>query len=205
MDALLIIDVQNDYCPGGALPVPEADLAIPVINRLRSAFDVIIHARDWRPANHCSFAGSHPGREPGDVIRIGSDELVLQPAHCVQGSPGADPPDALVVGPEDLLIQKGVNPAVPSHSAFYDADRSRSTGLETLLYREGASDVCICGLGLEGSILRTALDARWIGFDVAVVLDACRGCDPSAQKAALDQIRESGGRTITSADLLGGP
>jgi len=176
-EALLVIDVQNDFCPGGALPVPEGDAVIAPINRLIGAAAHVLLTQDWHPAGHGSFASSHRGRQPYDSIDMPYGPQILWPDHCMQGSKGAEFHPALAATRAELVIRKGYNPAIDSYSAFFENDRSTPTGLGGYLRSRGIGAVALCGLATDFCVLYSALDARAEGFAVTVYEDACRGID----------------------------
>ena len=174
--ALIIVDVQNDFCPGGALPVPEGNAVVPVINGISPKFDKVVATQDWHPENHVSFAKNH-GREPYEVIVLGNTEQVLWPEHCVQGSPGADLHPDLDLRPVDLIIRKGSDPRIDSYSAFLENDQVTETGLHAYLRGLRIEDVYLCGLATDYCVCFSALDARTFGFNTYFLLDATRGID----------------------------
>lgn len=212
MNCLIIVDVQNDFCPGGALPVPGGDQVVPVINRLMGRFDRVVATQDWHPPEHLSFAANHPGRKPGDVIQLAGLEQMLWPVHCVQGTPGAEFHPDLDRSGIQAVFRKGMDPEIDSYSGFFDNGRRRSTGLEDYLRREGVDEVYICGLATDYCVRWTALDAVRLGFRTYVIEDACRGVElrPGDVAAALDQMRQAGVQVVHSSALLekassGGP
>jgi len=200
MNCLIIVDVQRDFCPGGALPVPEGNQVVPVINRLMRRFDRVVATQDWHPPGHLSFAANHPGKKPGDVILLGGLEQVLWPVHCVQHTPGADFHPELDRSRIHRVFQKGTDPEIDSYSGFFDNGRRRSTGLEQYLRGEGVEEVYICGLATDYCVRWTALDAVRLGFTTYVIEDACRGVNlrPGDVAAALDQMRQAGVQLISS-------
>lgn len=199
-DVLLVVDVQNDFMPGGALAVPHGDEVVPVINRLASQFSNVVLTQDWHPANHISFAASHPGRKPFETITLPYGEQVLWPVHCVQSTPGAKPHAALDVRRAQLIVRKGCNPAVDSYSAFLEADRKTRTGLAGYLRDKGIRHVYCVGLATDYCVAWSALDARAEGFDVTVIEDGCRAIDlnGSLDKAWAD-MAAAGVRRIHAA------
>ena len=195
MEALLVVDVQNDFCPGGTLPVPEGDAVVPVINRLRADFPLVVFTRDWHPPDHCSFAATH-GREVGEVIVIDGIEQILWPVHCVQNTPGADFHPDLVRTPADPVINKGVDPRVDSYSAFFDNQRRRSTGLDDLLRKHGVDALVVTGLATDYCVLYSVLDALELGYEVRVPRKATRGVNlhPGDVESAFRRMQEAGAR-----------
>lgn len=200
MRALLLVDVQNDFMPGGALAVSEGDLIVPVVNALMPRFGLVVASQDWHPADHASFASNHPGTAPGDTVMLGEVEQVLWPDHCVQNSPGASFHSGLDIAFIDHVVRKGADPAVDSYSAFYDNDRVRDTGLRAYLEERGVDELVIAGLATDYCVKYTALDAVGLGFGVVVVRDACRSVEMAAGDGdrAFEQMRGSGARVLGS-------
>jgi nicotinamidase/pyrazinamidase len=176
-DALLVIDMQKDFLPGGALGVPEGDAIVPIINRLVGAFTQVVFTQDWHPSNHVSFAASHAGAKPFDLAKQPYGDQILWPRHCVQGEPGAELHEGLDVDAAFLVLRKGANPGVDSYSAFTEADGKTTTGLAAILKARGVQRVFACGLATDFCVAHTALDARLAGFETFVVEDACRAID----------------------------
>ncbi|SIQ55022.1 nicotinamidase/pyrazinamidase [Rhizobium sp. RU35A] len=206
MKALLIIDVQNGFCPGGNLPVPEGDKVVPVINRLieDGSYDLVVASQDWHPADHGSFASQHPGAKPFDMGTLSGKPQVLWPDHCVQTTPDADFHPDLNTDAIDYIQQKGENPAVDSYSAFRDNDQAAVTGLAGYLKAQQVKELDICGLATDYCVKFSALDARDMLPDAKVcfIEDASRGIDPEGVKAAIAEMREKGVAIITSRDVL---
>lgn len=201
--ALLVIDVQNDFTPGGQLAVPEGDLIVPLINRLSGLFKQVIIAQDWHPSGHASFASSHPGRKPYEVIQLPYGEQTLWPDHCVQGSAGAEFHPDLKLPHAQLIIRKGCNPDIDSYSAFLEADRRTTTGLAGYLKERGIDTVYMVGLALDFCVMFSALDARAAGFNTFVVLDACRAIDMEGSLAtAMERMQTAGVGLIQSNQLI---
>ena len=175
--ALVIIDVQNDFCPGGALEVPDGDAVIPVINQIAPRFSAYILAQDWHPPGHLSFASSHEGKAPFETATLPYGEQVLWPDHCVQGTHGAAFHQDLATAGAALVLRKGFRPAIDSYSAFYENDRSTPTGLAGYLRNRGISRLFFAGLATDFCVAYSAIDGAREGFEVAVVEDACRGID----------------------------
>jgi len=196
MKALIIVDVQNDFLPGGALAVPEGDQVVPVINQLSQEFDLVFTTQDWHPANHCSFAASHPGKKVGDRILIDGQEQILWPVHCVQNTYGAELAAGLnpKVISGGVRISKGIDERVDSYSGFFENQRKRGTGLDALLRRHGADDLTIVGLATDYCVKATVLDARDLGFKVTVHENACRAVNlaPDDGTNALAAMRQAG-------------
>jgi len=176
-EALLVIDLQNDFMPGGALAVARGDEVVPVANRLARAFEHVIVTQDWHPRDHISFAASHAGKSPFERIALPYGEQVLWPMQCVQGTAGAALHEALDIAHARLVIRKGYRRTIDSYSAFVEADRETPTGLAGYLRESGVKRVWCCGLATDYCVAWTALDARAAGFEAVVVEDACRAID----------------------------
>jgi nicotinamidase/pyrazinamidase len=176
-DALLVVDVQNDFCPGGKLAVAHGDQVVPVINRLAARFQHVILTQDWHPAGHLSFASSHPGKKPYDTTLVSYGPQVLWPDHCVQGTPGAEFRKDLHIPHAALIIRKGIRPEIDSYSAFYENDRRTPTGLAGYLGERGFTRVFLAGLAFDFCVRYSCEDAVREGFDAIVIEDACRGID----------------------------
>lgn len=202
--ALILVDIQNDFIPGGALAVAEGDKVVPVANRIQSAFDLIVATQDWHPANHGSFASQHPGKKPGDVIDLNGIAQVLWPDHCVQHSRGAEFHRDLEMRRVAKIFQKGVDPDIDSYSGFFDNGHRRGTGLAEYLRAQKVSDIYIAGLATDYCVKFTALDGRTLGLNVFVIEDACRGVNlaPGDSATAIDQMRSAGVNIVTSDDLV---
>src|SRR5215468_1728189 len=183
-DVLLVIDVQNDFCPGGTLAVPHGDEVVPIINRLAGRFPNVVLTQDWHPADHLSFASTHPGRRPYEVTTAAYGPQVLWPDHCVQATAGADFHKALNVPHAGLVLRKGIRRAIDSYSAFYENDRKTPTGLVGYLQERNLTKVFLAGLAFDFCVRYSAEDATRAGFAVAVIEDACRGIDIEASVAA---------------------
>jgi nicotinamidase/pyrazinamidase len=176
-EALIVTDVQNDFCPGGALAVPDGDAIIPAVNRLVGEFAHVILIQDWHPPGHSSFASAHPGRQPFETIEAAYGPQTLWPEHCVQGTPGAAFHPALAAAHAELILRKGFRRGVDSYSAFRENDRRTPTGLAAYLRERGFERLTLCGLATDYCVLFSALDARAAGFAVALAANACRGID----------------------------
>ncbi|MGR3494600.1 bifunctional nicotinamidase/pyrazinamidase [Citreimonas sp.] len=177
MQALIVIDVQNDFCPGGALAVPEGDAIVAPINALMREYDAVILTQDWHPAGHSSFASQHAGKAPMETIEMPYGTQVLWPDHCVQGSPGAAFHPELETTRADLIIRKGFRRGIDSYSAFFENDHETPTGLEGYLRTRGIDRLTMVGLALDFCVNFSAVDAAKLGFDVTVREDLCRGID----------------------------
>ena len=192
-EALIVIDVQNDFCPGGALAVEGGDQVIAPINALMDKFSAVILTQDWHPADHSSFADSHPGKAPFEMIDMPYGAQVLWPAHCIQGSMGAEFHSDLKTDRADMIIRKGYNREIDSYSAFFENDRKTPTGLEGYLRTRAITDLTIVGLATDYCVNYSAVDAARLGFNVRVRQDACRGIDMDGSlSAALDTMVEAG-------------
>jgi nicotinamidase/pyrazinamidase len=176
-DVLLVVDVQNDFCPGGALAVPRGDEVVPLINRLATRFAHVVLTQDWHPAEHLSFASSHAGRKPYETIAVSYGAQILWPDHCVQGTPGAQFRPDLQIAHAELVLRKGYHRAIDSYSAFYENDRRTHTGLAGYLRERGLRRVFLAGLAFDFCVRFSAEDAKREGFEVVVFEDACRGID----------------------------
>jgi nicotinamidase/pyrazinamidase len=174
---LLVIDVQNDFCPGGALAVNQGDTIVPVINTISSRFPVVVATRDWHPLGHVSFASSHEGKSVYDEVEIEGVSQVLWPDHCVQGSKGADFHPGLDLRPLNLIIHKGRSASLDSYSAFFENDHRTPTGLEGYLKSLNVSKVYVCGLAIDYCVYFSAMDAVRSGFETFVLPDAAKGVD----------------------------
>jgi len=202
-DALIVVDVQYDFLPQGALAVPGGEEILPLVNRLAEAFTQVVFTQDWHPAGHASFASSHPGRQPFETIELEYGAQRLWPDHCVQGTHGADLHASLDLNRANLILRKGANPQVDSYSAFVEADGRTSTGLAALLYARNVTRLFLCGLATDFCVAFTALDARSAGFDTFVVEDSCRGIDAEGSLAvAWARMSAAGVEKLNSDALL---
>lgn len=191
--ALIVIDVQNDFCPGGALAVAGGDEVVAPINALMADFATIVLTQDWHPAEHASFAANHPGAAPFSLTQMPYGPQVLWPAHCVQGTWGAAFHPALRTDAAQLVIRKGFRPAIDSYSAFFENDRATPTGLDGYLRSRGITQLTLAGLATDYCVAYSALDAVRLGYGVTVGQDACRAIDLDGSLAqALAQMRASG-------------
>jgi nicotinamidase/pyrazinamidase len=203
-DVLIVVDVQNDFCPGGALAVPEGDQVIEPIHRMRPLFEHIILTQDWHPVDHVSFAVAHPGKQPFESIGLAYGEQTLWPPHCVQGSRGAEFHPALHLPQAELILRKGFRRQIDSYSAFFENDRTTATGLAGYLRERGLLRVFLAGLAFDFCVGYSALDARRLGFEALVVRDACRAIDLEGSVARIEaEFAESGVRVMQSAELVG--
>lgn len=200
MNALLIVDVQNDFLPGGALAVEEGDQIIPVINKLQEKFDFIVATQDWHPELHKSFAANNPGKKVGELINLDGEEQVLWPVHCVQGSAGAKFHQDLNQEKWAEVFQKGTNPVVDSYSGFYDNSRKENTGLGDYFHQHNITDVYVVGLAADYCVKFTVLDALKEGFDVFLVTDATKAVNlsPGDFENSLKEMSKAGANLLSS-------
>ncbi len=202
--ALLLVDVQNDFMPGGALAVSGGDKIVPVLNRLLPKFEHVLATQDWHPANHGSFAANHPGHKPGEVIELNGLQQILWPVHCVQNSRGARFQRDLNSAAIKRVFQKGMDPQTDSYSGFFDNGHKNPSGLADYLKEMSVSKVYIGGLATDYCVMFTALDARAEGFDVFLIQDACRAVNlqPTDEQAALVKMEQAGCHLIDSASPI---
>jgi nicotinamidase/pyrazinamidase len=195
---LLVVDLQNDFCAGGALAVPDADAIVPTVNRLARRFTHVVLTQDWHPPGHSSFASAHPGRHPFETLTLDYGLQTLWPDHCVQGSRGADFHPGLRIPHAELVLRKGFRREIDSYSAFFENDQRTSTGLCGYLRERSLRRVTLAGLAFDFCVLWSAKDARRLGFDVVVVEDACRAIDAqgsaNAARRELTQLGVTRGR-----------
>jgi nicotinamidase/pyrazinamidase len=203
--ALIVVDVQNDFCPGGALAVSEGDQVVPVINKIAPLFDVVVATRDWHPKGHVSFASAHEEHEISEAIEVDGMEQMLWPDHCVQGTKGADFHPDLDTGPVNLILHKGTRTDLDSYSGFLETDRTTSTGLEAYLKGLDVAEVSVCGLATDYCVFFTAMDAVNAGFKTRLVTDAARGIDqPEGNiERTTGEMKDAGVTFVTSAELVG--
>ncbi|WP_026950164.1 bifunctional nicotinamidase/pyrazinamidase [Algoriphagus mannitolivorans] len=202
--ALLIVDVQNDFIPGGALEVKDGDQIIPMINAIQKKFSHVIVTQDFHPANHGSFASQYDGKSPGEFVVLGGLDQILWPDHCVQGTFGAEFHKDLDQSNWEVIFQKGKNPEVDSYSGFFDNARKGDTGLNAYLKAKGIDTVFVCGLALDYCVKFTALDAKSLGFETFLIEDATRAVNlsPSDGKDAIEEMRKSGIQICTYKEFL---
>ncbi len=202
-NALIIIDVQNDFCPGGALAVNEGDRVIPVINQIAERFQKVVATQDWHPKNHVSFASAHPGKKEHETVTVNGLEQSLWPDHCVKGTSGADLHRDLRRDLIDLMLRKGTDPSLDSYSAFLENDRKTRTGLHGYLNALGIANLFFAGLATDYCVFFSAMDAVEFGFEVCVIEDACRGIDvpDNNMEKSLDAMRDRGIAVIQSNEL----
>jgi nicotinamidase/pyrazinamidase len=197
MNALLLVDLQNDFCPGGALAVPDGDQIFPRINELQKKFDLVVATQDWHPADHGSFAVNHPGKKPGDVVELAGLSQILWPVHCVQGTSGAALHPLLDRSAIERVFRKGMDPLTDSYSGFFDNGHRHATGLEAYLRERGIDSVYLCGLATDYCVKFTALDAVRLGFETFLIEDACRGVNlqPGDVERAVEEMKAKGVRS----------
>lgn len=204
--ALIIVDLQPDFLPGGPLGVPEGDAIVEPVLALLRHYDTVVATQDWHPADHGSFAANHPGRSVGELTELGGLEQILWPTHCVQGSPGAELAPALQAERErlDAIFKKGTDPGIDSYSGFFDNGKRKATGLGDWLLAREIEELAICGLALDYCVKFTALDALELGFRTRLVRDGTRAVnlEPGDDERAFAAIREAGGEVVDSASLL---
>ncbi|ENN87715.1 pyrazinamidase/nicotinamidase protein [Rhizobium freirei PRF 81] len=206
MKALLLIDIQNGFCPGGNLPVPDGDQVVPVANKLIDSgkYDLIVASQDWHPAGHGSFASAHLGKKPFEIGRLSGKPQMMWPDHCIQNTKDAEFHPDLHVDDADFIQQKGQNPLVDSYSAFRDNDQAALTGLAAYLRNKGVTALDLCGLATDYCVKFSALDAVEMlpGVSVRFIEDASRGIDPAGVKAAMEEMRARGVAIIDSRAAL---
>ena len=203
MRALILVDIQNDFLPGGALAVRRGDEVVPVANRVQPGFDLIVATQDWHPPDHGSFASRYPGRKPGELSELAGLPQVLWPDHCVQGSIGAAFAPGLQMNRVEAIFRKGTDPAIDSYSGFFDNGHRKSTGLGDYLKGRGADEVSVLGLATDYCVKFTALDGRQLGFRVFFFEDGSRGVElaPGDVARAIADMRGAGVQVVRSSDL----
>lgn len=195
-DALIVIDMQNDFCPGGALPVPGGDEITGHLNRLLEEFAITVMTQDWHPEGHASFASQHPGKAPFDTATLSYGAQTLWPDHCVIGSKGAQIHPRINTDHADMIIRKGFRPGTDSYSAFFENDHATQTGLHGYLQDRGATAVTLVGLAFDYCVLWTALDAVKLGYEVTVIEAATRAIAPDTAEAARESLIDAGVRLV---------
>ena len=202
--ALIVVDVQVDFCPGGSLAVADGEAVVPVINRLASRFGTVVATRDWHPEGHGSFASSHPGKNPFERGRLGGIDQMLWPDHCIQGSAGAEFHPKLDVRPVRVVLHKGFRADLDSYSAFFENDHTTSTGLEYLLKGLGFQRLYFCGIATDVCVLFSVIDALRLGFECVLVEDGCRGVDRPAGSvdSAIGRMKDGGCLVIRSDEVV---
>jgi nicotinamidase/pyrazinamidase len=203
MNALIIVDLQNDFLPGGALPVPHGDEVIPLANEVQQRFELVVATQDWHPPDHGSFAANHPGKKPGDRIILDSIEQILWPVHCVQNTHGAEFAPAFDTSRIAHVFHKGVERNIDSYSTFFDNAHRRHTGLADYLKQRSIKDIYLMGLALDYCVKYSVLDARQLGLNTHVILDGCRGIELERGDIdrALDEMKRAGAVLLQSSEL----
>jgi nicotinamidase/pyrazinamidase len=203
MNALVIVDLQNDFLPGGALPVPHGDEVIPLANELQDRFELVVATQDWHPADHGSFAENHPGKKPGDRIMLDGIEQILWPVHCVENTRGAEFVSSFDRSRVARVFQKGIDPRIDSYSTFFDNAHRRTTGLGDFLKEQAVTDIYLLGLALDYCVKFSALDARGLGLNTHVIVDACRGIalEPGDLEKAIEEMERAGATILPSRAL----
>lgn len=203
MKALILADIQKDFLPGGALPVPRGDEIIPVVNELLKHFELVVAIQDWHPPNHASFASNHPEKKTYEKIILDGLEQVLWPDHCVQGSAGASFADALNTNPIEAIFRKGTDPSIDSYSGFFDNGHKKSTALGDYLRGRKVRTIYVVGLAADYCVYFTIMDGLELGFETILIQDATRALSEDGFKAALKNIKVKGGKVILSREVLG--
>ena len=203
MKALILVDIQNDFVPGGALAVPQGNEIVPLANNVQAYFDLVVATQDWHPANHGSFAVNHPGKKPGEIIDLEGLEQILWPVHCVQDTFGAEFVEGLQTGTVRRVFRKGTDPAIDSYSGFFDNGHRKATGMGDYLKEEGVTEVYLMGLATDYCVKFTALDAVELGFGTFVIEDGCRGVELSQGdvERAYSEMKERGVIVIDSSRI----
>ena len=204
MKALILVDIQNDFLPGGALAVPDGDAVISIANHVQAVFPLVVATQDWHPANHGSFAASHPGKKVFEQVDLNGLPQTLWPVHCVQNTPGAALAASLKQGRIAKIFQKGTDPGIDSYSGLFDNGHRKSTGLGEWLKEEGVTEVFVCGLATDYCVKFTALDAVQFGFKMYLIEDASRGVNlgPEDVKNAIAEMKKAGVAVLQSADIF---
>jgi len=203
MKTLIIVDLQNDFLPGGALAVPQGDEVVPLANELQRRFELVVATQDWHPPDHGSFAANHPAKKPGDRIILDGIEQILWPVHCVQNTHGAEFAPSFDTSRIAHIFHKGIDPRIDSYSTFFDNAHRRHTGLAHYLEKRWIKDIYLLGLALDYCVKYSALDARQLGLNTHVILDGCRGIElePGDIGRALDEMKEADAVLLKSTDL----
>lgn len=202
MKALVVVDIQNDFCPGGALEVPGGDEIIEPTNNLLSTFDCVVQTQDWHPSDHSSFASNHKGKKPFDTIDMEYGEQVLWPDHCVQGTKGSEFHSSLKTNPSQMIVRKGFRSSIDSYSAFFENDHETVTGLHGYLQARGVDELYVVGLATDFCVKWTVLDALKLGYKVHLVEDAIRGIDiEGSVDTAIKEMKEAGVQLIQSTNI----
>jgi nicotinamidase/pyrazinamidase len=204
MKALILVDIQNDFLPGGALAVPDGDKVVPIVNKLQAAFPIVVATQDWHPANHGSFAENHPGRKVFEQIDLNGLPQTLWPVHCVQYTPGAELAAALDRKRVAKVFPKGTDPGIDSYSGLFDNGHRKFTGMGEWMKGQGVREVYVCGLATDYCVKFTALDAEQMGFKTHLIEDASRGANlrPDDIKNAVEEMKRAGVTVVQSEELL---
>lgn len=204
LNALILVDIQNDFVPGGALPVSEGGQIIPIVNRIQSRFDLVVATQDWHPVNHDSFAANHEGKKPGDVIELDGLRQILWPVHCVQNTVGATFVPALEMKQVTEVFQKGTDARIDSYSGFFDNGHRKATGLGDFLNARKVTDVFIAGLATDYCVKFTTFDAVGLGFKTHLIEEACRGVNlkPDDVVNAIGEMRKAGVAIVKDVEAL---
>lgn len=203
-NALIVVDLQNDFMPSGALPVRNGDEVVAVANRLMPLFDLVVATMDWHPQNHGSFASQYPNKKPGDHVVLAGVDQVLWPDHCVQNSRGAQVVDGLDKHHITMFFHKGVDPQIDSYSTFFDNAHRRETGLHEYLQQRGIEHVFLLGLATDYCVKFSAVDARYLGFETSVIIDGCRGVELELgdSERAFDEMKDAGAHLVMSSEVV---
>jgi nicotinamidase/pyrazinamidase len=203
MHALIIVDLQNDFLPGGALPVPHGNEVIPIANELQKRFELVLATKDWHPRDHGSFAANHPGKKPGDRVMLDGIEQILWPVHCVQNTLGAEFAPSFDSSRIAHVFHKGTDPMIDSYSTFFDNAHRRHTGLAHYLEKRGIKDIYLMGLALDYCVKYSTLDARQLGLNTHVIVDGCRGIElePGDINRAIDKMKRVGAVLLKGSEL----
>jgi nicotinamidase/pyrazinamidase len=203
MNALILVDLQNDFLPGGALAVPHGDEVIPLADELQSRFDLVVATKDWHPSNHGSFASNHPGKKPGDRIILAGVKQILWPVHCVQNTHGAEFAPSFDTNRIAHVFHKGTDRNIDSYSTFFDNAHRRHTGLAHYLEERGIKNIYLMGLALDYCVKYSTLDARQLGLNTHVIIDGCRGIElePGDIRRALEEMKHAGAILLKSGEI----
>lgn len=203
MNALILVGLQNDFLPGGAMAVPQGDAVIPLANQLQGAFKFVVATQDWHPANHKSFANNHPGRKPGELIKLKKSLQTLWPAHCIQNTRGAEFAPGLRLNRFNKVFKKGMDAEVDSYSAFFDYGHEHPTGLHEYLHEKKITHVYLMGLATDFSVKFSTLDSVSLGFRTFLIEDACRGVNLNSgdDQNAIEEMERAGVTRISSRQL----
>lgn len=200
--ALVLIDIQNDFCPGGALAVDKGDEIVEISNKIQEQFKIKIITQDWHPSTHKSFASNHEGKEPLSTVEMFYGQQVLWPNHCIQGTEGSKFHSKLITDSADLIIRKGFRPEIDSYSAFFENDQKTPTGLDGYLKSRGVNKIYLCGLALDFCVYFSAIDGAELGYNVNVVQDACRAIDlDGSLEKSLNDMKSKGVKLLSTSDL----